>query len=117
VARFYSDESFPRPVVEALRLLGHDVLTAQEAGQADQQTPDEAVLAFGHARERVVLTMNRRDFIRMHNQGTEHSGLVACTEDRNFGDLALRIHEAIKGELMSVAKIIDVKSADSDQLI
>jgi hypothetical protein len=29
--RFYADENFPRPVVERLRALGHDVLTALEA--------------------------------------------------------------------------------------
>jgi hypothetical protein len=28
VAAFYADENYPLPVVEALRRLGHDVLTA-----------------------------------------------------------------------------------------
>lgn len=28
----YADEDFPHPVVEELRRLGHDVLTAQEDG-------------------------------------------------------------------------------------
>jgi hypothetical protein len=35
MARFYSDENFPLPVVEELRKLGHDVLTIHEAGQAN----------------------------------------------------------------------------------
>lgn len=30
MARLYSDENFPLPVVELLRGLGHDVLTARE---------------------------------------------------------------------------------------
>jgi uncharacterized protein with PIN domain len=99
VARFYVDEDFSGQVVIALRLLGHDVLTAHEAGQADRQTPDEAVLAFAHSHGRAVLTFNRWDFIRFHNQGTEHSGIVACTRDPSAGGLALRIDGATKGEL------------------
>lgn len=31
MAAFYADENFPAQVTEALRLLGHDVLTAYEA--------------------------------------------------------------------------------------
>jgi Domain of unknown function (DUF5615) len=46
MARFYADEQFPFPVVELLRALGHDVLTVQEAENADQGIPDEEVLAF-----------------------------------------------------------------------
>lgn len=34
MALLYADENFSYPVVKHLRLLGHDVLTAQEAGQA-----------------------------------------------------------------------------------
>jgi hypothetical protein len=30
MARLYADEDFPRPVVEELRRLGHDVLTVQD---------------------------------------------------------------------------------------
>lgn len=50
--RFYADENFPRPVVERLRALGHDVLTAQEAGNGGQGIPDEDVMVFarGHGR-------------------------------------------------------------------
>jgi hypothetical protein len=34
VAHLYANENFPLPVVEALRRLGHDVLTSREAGNA-----------------------------------------------------------------------------------
>jgi hypothetical protein len=37
MAAFYADENFRYPVVAALRLLGHDVLTCQEAGRADHR--------------------------------------------------------------------------------
>ena len=46
MADFYTDENFPLPVVELLRSLGHDVLTAKAAGNANLGIPDEQVLAF-----------------------------------------------------------------------
>ena len=46
MARLYADEQFPFPVVEFLRLLGHDVLTVQAAGKAGQKIPDSEVLTF-----------------------------------------------------------------------
>ena len=44
MARFYADENFPRQVVDALRELWHDVLTASESGKANQRIPDPEVL-------------------------------------------------------------------------
>jgi hypothetical protein len=65
VANFYADENFRYPVVEALRRLGHDVLTCQEAGRADQGIDDDVVLADAMAQERILLTQNRKHFIRL----------------------------------------------------
>jgi uncharacterized protein YukJ len=55
LAQFYADENFRRPVVEALRRLGHDVLTAQEAGRAGIGIDDDTVLADAAA-DRILLT-------------------------------------------------------------
>jgi len=49
MARLYSNENFPLPVVEKLRTLGHDVLTIQETGRADQALTDDKVLEFAIA--------------------------------------------------------------------
>jgi hypothetical protein len=70
---FYADEQFPSPVVELLRKLEHDVLTAQEAGNAGQGILDQAVLVFAISQERAVLTINRDDFIRLHRLDPNHS--------------------------------------------
>jgi hypothetical protein len=45
MARLYSDENIPLQTVEELRRLKHDVLTAQEAGKANQRISDDQVLA------------------------------------------------------------------------
>jgi hypothetical protein len=54
MARLYAHEQYPYPVVELLRALGHDVLTVQEAGRANQKIPDPDVLAFASSGKRAV---------------------------------------------------------------
>ncbi|XXY52088.1 DUF5615 family PIN-like protein [Sorangium sp. So ce269] len=95
MASFYANENFPRQVVEGLRALGHDVLTTQEAGNAGQAIPDEMVLGFAARSGRAVITLNRRDFIRLHRQRTDHAGIVVCAEDPDTEGQAARVHQAI----------------------
>jgi len=57
VARLYADEDFPYPVVELPRSLRHDVLTVQEAGNANQKIPDRTVLAFATQENRALLIL------------------------------------------------------------
>ncbi len=59
MALLYADEGFPKVVTGLLRQFGHDVLTVQEAGQANQQIPDDQVLTFATIQGRAVLTMPR----------------------------------------------------------
>jgi hypothetical protein len=81
--------------VQTLRALGHDVLTAAEAGKANQRIPDDEVLAFAVATERAVLTLNRQDFVRLHTQRPDHHGIIVCAQDADTDGQATRIHEAI----------------------
>ena len=97
MAKLYSDEDFSYPVVEVLRQLGHDVLTAQEAGQGNLGVIDSSVLAFAITKDRAVLTFNRRHFINLHRQVSSHHGILACTRDNDVQGLAQRIHEAVLG--------------------
>lgn len=107
MARLYSNENFPLPVVEKLRSLGHDVLTIQETGKADQSLADDKVLAFATEEKRVLLTLNRRHFIRLHQKSPEHAGIVVCTFDADFAGQAERIHKAI-GTVSLTGKLIRV---------
>jgi hypothetical protein len=95
MARFYANENFPLPAVQALRELGHDVLTTAESGKAGQAVPDAEVLAFAVAESRIAVTMNRRHFIRLHQTAPSHEGIIVCTFDPDFEALARRIHEAL----------------------
>lgn len=108
MARMYSNENFPLPVVVELRRLGHDVLTVLEAGRADQTIPDDEVLSFAVQQDRAVLTMNRRHFIRLHSQQPQHAGIIVCTFDRNFLGLAARINAVIQTEGDIAGKLLRV---------
>jgi hypothetical protein len=108
VAAFYADEDFPLQTVEALRLRGHDVLTAVEAGQSNQRIEDDAVLAFATRSGRTLLTLNRWDFIRLSAQMSPHGGIVVCSPDpdveRQAGaiDAAARGNASLEGVLIRI---------------
>ena len=108
MALLYANENFPRPVVDQLRRLGHDVLTIQDTGKADQAVPDEEVLAFAVREARAVLTLNRKHFVHLHREKPEHSGIIVCTFDPDFFAQAERIHAAISPESELTDKLIRI---------
>lgn len=101
MAQLYSNENFPIPVVVELRALGHDVVSIQERGHAGNRVPDPTVLAMATSEGRAVLTLNRKDFIRLHAASQQHAGIIVCTVDPDFTGQATRIHAAVTtaGEL------------------
>jgi predicted nuclease of predicted toxin-antitoxin system len=108
VARLYRNENFPQPVVLALRALGHDVLTVLKTGRSDQAWPDEEVLAYALRENRILLTLNRKHFIRLHQTGCPHPGIVVCTLDLDFARQASRIHEAMRNSPSLAGQLVRV---------
>jgi predicted nuclease of predicted toxin-antitoxin system len=108
IARLYSNENFPLPVVEALRAHGHDVLTTHDAGRSNEGIPDEEVLRFAIEAGRAVITHNRQDFIRLHRNNPAHAGIIVCTDNADFPALAAKVHaqlqrmESLQGQLVRV---------------
>ena len=92
MAQIYVNENFPLPSVEALRELGHDVLTTMDSGNAGQAIPDEEVLAYARDQARILVTFNRKHFVRLHHANNNHAGIIVCTVDVDFVALAERIH-------------------------
>ena len=77
--------------------LGHDVLTSQEAGNANQAVPDAEVLRFAAEIGRAVLTINKRDFVRLHRALPSHAGIIVCSQDPDLLRQADAIDKAIQG--------------------
>ena len=112
MARLYSNENFPLPVVEALRALSHDVVTVQETGKADQALPDPEILEFATSENRALLTLNRLRFIRLHQKNTSHAGIIVCTFDPDFEAQAKRIHRAISATASLAGQLLRVNRGD-----
>lgn len=108
MARMYANENFPFPVVEALRFLGHDVLTTLEAGNAGQAIPDDAVPSFATVERRVLITLNRKHFIRLHGLRPGHMGIIACTYDSDFTAQASRNHAVMVANPDATGKLLRV---------
>ncbi|MFN0315871.1 MAG: DUF5615 family PIN-like protein [Burkholderiales bacterium] len=108
MVRLYTNENFPLPVVEELRRLGHDVLTTLESGKAGLAIPDAEMLAFAAKELRVLLTFNRRHFIRLHGDNSNHAGIVVCTFDTDFAGLGGRIHSALESMTSLAGNLIRV---------
>ena len=108
IARLYSNENFPLPVVAALRGFGHDVLTTLDACKANEAIPDDEVLRYASTDQRAVITHNRQDFIHLHRLHPNHSGIIVCTVDTDFPALAARIHaqlqqmDSLQGQLLRI---------------
>lgn len=96
MASFYTNENFPIKVVQYLREKGHDLLTSHEAGNANQRIPDEDVIGFAAKANRVLLTLNRRDFIELHEKVSNHTGIIVCTQNPDLREQSEQIHEVVR---------------------
>jgi hypothetical protein len=108
MARIYANENFPFPAVEELKKLGHDVLTTLESGQSGKTISDETVLAFAVHETRILITLNRKHFIRLHEIHPEHAGILVCSFDPDFSALAHRIDTILNSESIMTGQLIRV---------
>jgi predicted nuclease of predicted toxin-antitoxin system len=108
VATLYTNENFPFPAAEELRRLGHDVMTVQESGLGGQSASDDAVLRFAIDHGRTLITLNRRHFVKLHEETPGHQGIIVCTTDSDFRGLASRIDAAVKDHSTLQSRLIRV---------
>jgi hypothetical protein len=81
--RLYLDEDAQRTaLVRALRARQVDVLTANQANNTG--IPDSAQLAFAASVNRIVFTLNRGDFVKLHvehlQKGQDHCGIIVSDQ-------------------------------------
>ena len=108
MATLYTNENFPFPAAEELRRLGHDVMTVQESGLGGQSASDDAVLRFAIDHGRTLITLNRRHFVKLHEETPGHPGIIVCTTDSDFRGLASRIDTAVKDHSTLESRLIRV---------
>lgn len=98
MALLFADEDFREQIVVALRAFGHDVLTVRDLRLANRGTADPRVLAVATSLVRVLLTHNRRHYVRLHRSGAAHAGIVAVTQGPDDLLMAGLIHELLQRE-------------------
>lgn len=108
MARLYSNENFPFPVVDELRRLGHEVTTVQSTAQVGIVMSDEQVIDFAATHGLILLTLNRRHFVRLHLERPNHAGIIVCTFDPDFVAQAQRIHVAIGSDSHLAGKLVRI---------
>ncbi len=68
-----------RRLVEMLRADGHDILTIGEVGVTG--ILDSSVMELARVQQRILLTRNCDDFLTIHQENAEHSGILAIYQD------------------------------------
>jgi predicted nuclease of predicted toxin-antitoxin system len=83
--RYHLEEHVDFAVAEALRRRGIDVTTTADAGLISAD--DRNHIDFAIANGRAIFT-NDSDFLRLHDQGVEHPGIVYChQQSRSIGEI------------------------------
>jgi predicted nuclease of predicted toxin-antitoxin system len=83
--RFHLDEVCDPRIANGLRQRGIDVTTAGEADLLG--VPDEGHLAYACLQARVIVTHDS-DFLRLHDAGAKHSGIIYCpVGSRSLGEI------------------------------
>ncbi len=73
------EDSQDKILVKFLREAGHDVVTVNEVSLMGQ--PDSIVLSYARQSNRILLTLNCRDFKALHQANPNHSGILAVYQD------------------------------------
>ncbi len=89
----YADEDTNREIVDRLSSEGHNITTAQEAG--NEALSDQEQLSYAHENSEPIITHNKIDFIKLHQSGQEHSGIFSVSRNMTNEQAAVRTHDAI----------------------
>jgi hypothetical protein len=104
VIRFHLDEHVDHAIAHALRRRGVDVTTSGEARLLG--ATDEEQLEFAGVSGRVIVTHDA-DFLRMHQQGVPHSGIVyAAPGSQDVGAIVrflCLLHDCLDAQQMTGA--------------
>ncbi|MBC1196963.1 DUF5615 family PIN-like protein [Microcystis aeruginosa BLCCF158] len=75
------EDAQDKVLVKLLRQAGHEVITVNEAGLMSQ--PDFIVLDYARNADRILLTLNCRDFQSLHAADSHHPGILAIYQEAN----------------------------------
>ena len=77
--RFHLDENVSSAIAKGLRQKNIDVTTTEEANLTG--VSDEKQLEHTSSQNRVIFTHDA-DFLRLHNRGFQHTGIIYCSQKK-----------------------------------
>jgi len=90
VIAYHLDENVDHAIAHGLRLRGLDVTTTTDAGLIEAS--DAEHLAFALGENRVVFTQDQ-DFLRHHQAGDQHAGIVYSQQGaHSIGEIVRYLH-------------------------
>ena len=107
----FVDAMVPTQIVHKLRRLGYDAETVQQYQGTSEPAAglsDEIVLQVASLRRRVLLTLNDKDFRKLHWSTRGHHGIIICNETQDYLKRAKEIDDAIKSNAPLARKLIDI---------
>ena len=69
----------------------------------------QSVLEFGIESNRVIITLNRDDFIELHRQNQKHCDIVICKADRDYQGQVEFLHSYLETQVALESRLIRVK--------
>jgi len=78
MARFFQDEHLSYKTADQLRAMGHDVLMTEDAGRKSLKDFDQ--LTFCTGENRIMITINRKDFMMHDTYWPHHKGIISIKE-------------------------------------
>jgi len=93
------DEDFNHKVLKGLADASYDVTSIRDLGLDRQWFSDEDVLKTAIELGRIVLTHNKRDFIRLHRKTNQHPGIITCYQTSD--------HDTLTGKILQLLEEVD----------
>ena len=103
------NENFALDMVNILRSLGYYVITSYDTRQANQGIPDDRVLNYATQNGLILITFNRDDFIKLHQSGLKHAGIIICKTDRDYQGQITKLHEYLQNQTILTNRLIRIK--------
>ena len=81
---YLDDCAFSHKLRRLLIEAGHDVQVPADAHPPLTGAADEVHFAYVQKVDRVILTLNPKDFLILHQQSAQHSGILAVYQDNDL---------------------------------
>ncbi len=95
MALLLTDQDFRGQILRELELAGHDILLPFDLGWTHVKVDDAKVLERAAAEQRILLTHNGWDFVKLHRQSSKHSGIIVCSQHPDWRILARNLQQAL----------------------